>query len=311
MPPNTRQLTPDRSRVLQHSIVTLGISAATVGTLGALGSTLTVVANPGSGPIASQILNKAREFILNKTWDRAITFVADSAARMPLIRVIAQRWQRSDAAFAQPELSACMGGAIAQVLSDLSQDAGAIPNDDDRRTLAELAKQAPNRWARIAAFPGTAHQTREGLEEAIVAHLTALQESGAPNLARTLSNLGAKLSKLGRHEEALLATQESVDICRRFAKQGPERFLRDLALSCGAHGMALANAGKPRAAAASFEEGLRALMPLLQVDLAAFGHLAGVLHRNWRRYCQVAHEVPDAELLAALKALLGEEEHAG
>ena len=49
-------------------------------------------------------------------------------------------------------------------------------------------------------------------------------------LADCLNTLGVRLSNLGRHEEALGATQEAVGIYRRLAQTRPDAFLPDLAM---------------------------------------------------------------------------------
>ncbi|WP_367281031.1 tetratricopeptide repeat protein [Thermoflexus sp.] len=65
-----------------------------------------------------------------------------------------------------------------------------------------------------------------------------------PDLAGSLTNLGAMLSALGRHEEALQATQEAVQIRRQLAAQHPQAFLPDLARSLGAYGLVLMSSGR-------------------------------------------------------------------
>jgi hypothetical protein len=47
----------------------------------------------------------------------------------------------------------------------------------------------------------------------------------------SLNNLGRDLSNLGRREEALAATQETVDIYRHLAQTRPDAFLPDLTRS--------------------------------------------------------------------------------
>jgi hypothetical protein len=52
--------------------------------------------------------------------------------------------------------------------------------------------------------------------------------------SRLLNNLSVDLSALGRREDALEVTAEAVDTYRELAKQRPEAFLPDLAMSHGA-----------------------------------------------------------------------------
>ncbi|MFN7056797.1 TIR domain-containing protein, partial [Hyphomonas sp.] len=57
----------------------------------------------------------------------------------------------------------------------------------------------------------------------------AEDEDGLSDLAMSLNNLGARLSELGRREDALAATQEAADIRRTLAAARPDAFLPDLA----------------------------------------------------------------------------------
>ncbi|MFD9441893.1 tetratricopeptide repeat protein, partial [Streptomyces sp. NPDC060001] len=52
-----------------------------------------------------------------------------------------------------------------------------------------------------------------------------------PDLARSLANLGADLSGVGRREEALTVTEEAVEIYRRLAQANPAAYHPDLARS--------------------------------------------------------------------------------
>jgi tetratricopeptide (TPR) repeat protein len=92
-----------------------------------------------------------------------------------------------------------------------------------------------------------------------------------PDLARSLNNMGNRLSALGRREEALQATQESVEILRQLAQQHPDAFLPDLARS-------LNNMGKRLSALGRREEALLAAQEAVEI-------------RRW-----VARQNPDAFL---------------
>jgi tetratricopeptide (TPR) repeat protein len=65
-----------------------------------------------------------------------------------------------------------------------------------------------------------------------------------PNLARSLNNLGNRLSDLGRHREAVTVTQEAVNIWRAFARDNPQMFKSDLAFSLNSLGVRLNSIGK-------------------------------------------------------------------
>ena len=72
--------------------------------------------------------------------------------------------------------------------------------------------------------------------------------------ARLLNNLGNRLSKLGRREEALKATQEAVEIRRRLAKDRPDAFLPDLASSLNNLGNRLSDLGRREEALKATQE---------------------------------------------------------
>ncbi|NLU75657.1 tetratricopeptide repeat protein [Streptomyces sp. HNM0575] len=65
-----------------------------------------------------------------------------------------------------------------------------------------------------------------------------------PDLANSLNNLGNRLSKLGRVEEALASVQEAVGLYRELAAAAPERFRPDLANSLNNLGTILSTLGR-------------------------------------------------------------------
>src|SRR5262249_27576609 len=66
----------------------------------------------------------------------------------------------------------------------------------------------------------------------VAAHPTPeLGEQIMNRLAARVGTLGIRLSNLGRHEQALSATQEAVDIYRRLAQTRPDPFLPNLPTS--------------------------------------------------------------------------------
>jgi tetratricopeptide (TPR) repeat protein len=75
-----------------------------------------------------------------------------------------------------------------------------------------------------------------------------------PDLARSLNNLGVRLSELGRRQEALAPTEEAVTIYRRLAASNPEAWLPDLAGSLNNLGVRLSRLGRRQEALASTEE---------------------------------------------------------
>jgi len=63
-------------------------------------------------------------------------------------------------------------------------------------------------------------------------------------LAGLMGTLGRRLSDLGRREEALAATQETVDIRRCLAQARPDAFLPDLATSLNNLGVYVSDLGR-------------------------------------------------------------------
>jgi tetratricopeptide (TPR) repeat protein/nucleoside phosphorylase len=94
--------------------------------------------------------------------------------------------------------------------------------------------------------------------------------------AQRQNDLGIRLSELGRREEALLATQEAVDVYRALVLRNPEAFQPGLARSLNNLGLRLSEMGKRGEALSATQEGvdLRLTLALrnsdaFQPDLAA------------------------------------------
>uniref|UniRef100_UPI002AD336C5 tetratricopeptide repeat protein n=1 Tax=unclassified Frankia TaxID=2632575 RepID=UPI002AD336C5 len=75
-----------------------------------------------------------------------------------------------------------------------------------------------------------------------------------PDLARSLDNLGADLSELGRRDEALTATEQVVEIYRRLAAANRAAFEPDLARSLDNLGILLSGLGRRDEALTATEE---------------------------------------------------------
>ena len=96
--------------------------------------------------------------------------------------------------------------------------------------------------------------------------------------------LGIRLSKLGRHEEALDAAKEAVDIRRALAKDRPDAFLPDLAGSLTNLGIRLSNLGRREEALDAAKEAVDITRALAKDRPDAFlPDLAGSLN-NLGRY---------------------------
>jgi tetratricopeptide (TPR) repeat protein len=113
------------------------------------------------------------------------------------------------------------------------------------------------------------------------------------------------LFALDRREEALEAAREAVELYRRLAAQHPDAFLPDLARSLGAYGLVLRGMGRSAESAATFAEGLRAILPFVRALPTAFGGLASALLQSYLPACAEAGEAPDEALVAQVRRALG------
>ena len=66
-------------------------------------------------------------------------------------------------------------------------------------------------------------------------HKTATQTPFVPDLAMSLNNLGGRLSELGRREDALEATRESVRLYTDLFQAYPQAFLQNFMIAIRTH----------------------------------------------------------------------------
>ncbi|MFE7268870.1 tetratricopeptide repeat protein, partial [Streptomyces sp. NPDC057592] len=89
-----------------------------------------------------------------------------------------------------------------------------------------------------------------------------------PDLARSLSNLGIRLSGAGRRVEALTATEQAVEIRRRLAALDPAAYEPDLARSLSNLGNRLSGAGRRVEALTATEQAVEIRRRLAALDPA-------------------------------------------
>jgi len=134
-----------------------------------------------------------------------------------------------------------------------------------REALGELTRdEAPSDWAMIQNNVSVALRKLGRREEALEAAQAAAEvcrglaadrpDAFLPNLAGSLSNLGAMLGGVGRLEEALGSAEEAVEIYRGLASYRPDAFLPDLAGSLSNLGVALSDLGRREEALNATEE---------------------------------------------------------
>jgi tetratricopeptide (TPR) repeat protein len=92
-----------------------------------------------------------------------------------------------------------------------------------------------------------------------------LDEAQLAEYSRLASNLGIRLRDLGRREEALKATQEAVEIWRRFAQQHPDAVRPVLATSLNGLGTMLRDLGRREEALKAIQEAVEIYRQLAQL----------------------------------------------
>ena len=99
---------------------------------------------------------------------------------------------------------------------------------------------------------------REGRPElagaAAGAHVALLRDGEPASLAHSLDQLGYRLSELGRHEDALAASEESLALYRSLAEGHSEAFVPDVARALHNLSSALSNLGRYEDSLAAIEE---------------------------------------------------------
>jgi tetratricopeptide (TPR) repeat protein len=119
------------------------------------------------------------------------------------------------------------------------------------RLAVELAEKMPENSVRLAAV--TATLTSQQVTQHRADTLGGEQDA-ASRLAGSLNNLTGRLSELGRREEALAASQESVTIRRELAAARPDAFRPHLVASLHNLSNRLADLGRREKALAAIQE---------------------------------------------------------
>ncbi|MFI1030547.1 tetratricopeptide repeat protein [Streptomyces sp. NPDC020951] len=92
----------------------------------------------------------------------------------------------------------------------------------------------------------------------------------APDLARSLSNLGLALGDMGRRAEALTAAEQAVAVYRRLAHEDPDAYEPELANAMSGFGIQLSRMGRRQEALGADEESLEIRQRLARRNPAAF-----------------------------------------
>jgi tetratricopeptide (TPR) repeat protein len=116
----------------------------------------------------------------------------------------------------------------------------------------------------------------------------------------SLNNLGVLLRALGRREEALVATQESVEIYRRLSETRPDAFLPDLAGNFANLSGILSELNQPEAAFQSIDEAVRTYASFFLRLPAAFAPWMAMMVQDYLARAEAAGKEPDADLLGPI-----------
>jgi len=159
-------------------------------------------------------------------------------------------------------------------------------------------------WALSAL--GRREAALEATKEAVALYRQLAQaqpQAFLPDLAASLTNLGAMLSELGRREEALQATEEAVALYRQLAQAQPQAFLPDLAMSLNNLGKMLSDLGRREEALEATEEAVAIRRKLAEAQPQAFlPYLAGSLNNLGNIYSELGRR---EEALEATEEAVG------
>ncbi|MGI8519103.1 MAG: tetratricopeptide repeat protein, partial [Actinomycetota bacterium] len=123
-------------------------------------------------------------------------------------------------------------------------------------------------------------------------------------LARVASNLGVRLSNLGRRLEALPPAEEAVKLYRELFEQNPDAFRPDLAKSLGMMGQVREANQQADLALECFAQGIRVLAPQFMSLPTAFAQIMGQLGQDYLRLAERLGREPDASLLTPVAEVL-------
>ena len=179
--------------------------------------------------------------------------------------------------------AATLGGGLVKValetpgrLLDLCPGLEAQLESLDEPALAEIDAELPPQSLTLMELSLSVAARRVDLARRLdpaaeAADVTLdMHEQFLDHLATRVGRLGSRLSNLGRHEDALAATQEAVHIERLLGKMRPNAHLPNLATSLNNFGAMLSNLGRREEALAAIQESIDIRRRLIQTQPNAF-----------------------------------------
>ena len=125
-----------------------------------------------------------------------------------------------------------------------------------------------------------------------------------PILGTALNVHSARLSWLGRREDALAAVDEAVTIYRRLADARPDAFLSDLAMSLNNQANMLGYLGRHEDALAAIDDALQLVLPVLERAQYSLPDAGLRLMQNYVKRCQAAEREPDSHTMQRMHTVL-------
>jgi tetratricopeptide (TPR) repeat protein len=177
--------------------------------------------------------------------------------------------------------------------------------------LADLAT-AVNNQALMLGGAGRRDEALAASEEAvgIYRELAAqradalLDASALADLATALTNASVRLGDAGRREDALAASEESVEILRQLEDARPDAFLPDLTTALTNQADRLSELGRRQEALRTIEEALSLMLPTFESAEGGLSSAGLKLVQAYLKRAEGAESDADPDMLQRIQALL-------
>jgi tetratricopeptide (TPR) repeat protein len=119
-----------------------------------------------------------------------------------------------------------------------------------------------------------------------------------------LNHLGSILTDLGRLDDALEVTRESVELRRTLADARPDAYLPNLARALSDFGSLLHVVARRDEALEVAEEAITSIKTFFERHPEAFGAWMETLLNTYEEYCEAAGRAADPSLVSPLRSIL-------